>query len=45
MRDPHKDVEHGGGGHYTEIGPLNEEAVRSHDYGWNRAFDNLERTL
>ena len=45
MRDPHKDVEHGGGGHYIEIGLLNEEAVRSHDYGWNRAFDNLERTL
>ena len=21
MRDPHKDVEHGGGGHYTEIDP------------------------
>jgi uncharacterized protein YndB with AHSA1/START domain len=21
MRDPHKDVEHGGGGHYTEIEP------------------------
>jgi uncharacterized protein YndB with AHSA1/START domain len=84
MRDPHKDVEHGGGGHYVEIDPptrlaftwiwdgsttrqlieldfeeaggvttvrfthrglLNEDAIRSHDYGWNRAFDNLERTL
>jgi uncharacterized protein YndB with AHSA1/START domain len=84
MRDPHKDVEHGGGGHYIEIDPptrlaftwiwdggttrqlieldfeetdgittvrfthrglLDEEAVRSHEYGWNRAFDNLERTL
>jgi uncharacterized protein YndB with AHSA1/START domain len=84
MRDPHNDVEHGGGGHYTEIDPptrlaftwiwdggttrqlieldfeetdgittvhfthsglLDEEAMRSHDYGWNRAFDNLEHTL
>jgi uncharacterized protein YndB with AHSA1/START domain len=84
MRDPHKDVEHGGGGHYIEIDPptrlaftwiwdggttrqlieldfeetdgvttvrfthsglLNEEAVRSHNYGWNRAFDNLARTV
>jgi uncharacterized protein YndB with AHSA1/START domain len=84
MRDPHKDVEHGGGGHYTEIDPprrlaftwiwdggttrqlieldfeetdgittvrfthsglLDEAAVRSHEYGWNRCFDNLERTL
>jgi uncharacterized protein YndB with AHSA1/START domain len=84
MRDPHKDVEHGGGGRYTEIDPptrlaftwtwdgsstrqliqldfeeadgittvrfthsglLDEEAIRSHQYGWNRAFDNLERVL
>lgn len=84
MRDPHKDVEHGGSGRYTEIDPpkrlaftwtwdgsstrqlieldleetdgittvrfthtglLNEEAMRSHQYGWSRAFDNLERTL
>jgi uncharacterized protein YndB with AHSA1/START domain len=84
MRDPHKDVEYGGSGHYTEINPptrlaftwiwdggttrqlieldfaetdgmttvhfthsglLDEEALRSHEYGWNRAFDNLERTL
>ena len=84
MRDPHKDVEHGGGGHYTEIDPptrlaftwiwddnptrtlievefqetdgittvrfthsglWNEETVRSHRGGWNRCFDNLERTL
>jgi hypothetical protein len=22
-----------------------EEAVRSHEYGWSRIFDNLERTL
>jgi uncharacterized protein YndB with AHSA1/START domain len=84
MRDPHKDIEYGGRGHYTEIdrptrlaftwiwddgttrqlieldfeesdgvttvrfthsGLLNEEAMRSHEYGWNRCFDNLERTL
>lgn len=45
MRDPHTDVEHGGGGHYIEIRLLTEEAVRSHDYGWNRAFDNLGPTL
>ena len=86
MRDPHHDVEYGGGGHYTEIDPprrvaftwlwdddttrtrmlieidfeeaggattvrfthsglWNEEAVRSHEGGWNGAFDNLERTL
>ena len=84
MRDPVKDAEYGGGGHYTEIDPptrlaftwiwdggttrqlieldfeetdgvttvrfthrglLDEEAVRSHEHGWNRAFDNLERTL
>ena len=30
---------------FTHSGLLNEEAIRSHDYGWNRAFDNLERTL
>jgi uncharacterized protein YndB with AHSA1/START domain len=84
MRDPHKDVEYGGGGRYTEIDPPNrlaftwiwddeparmlieldlvetdgattvrfthsglwdEEAVRSHEGGWGRAFDNLERAL
>jgi uncharacterized protein YndB with AHSA1/START domain len=83
MRDPDKDVEHGGGGHYTEIDPptrlaftwtwdddearqtlieiefeeveqgatavrfthsglRDEESVRSHEGGWNNAFDNLE---
>ena len=84
MRDPAKDVEYGGGGHYTEIDPparlaftwtwdsegretlieldfeesdgvttvrfthsnlWDEEAVRSHEDGWGRAFDNLQRTL
>jgi uncharacterized protein YndB with AHSA1/START domain len=84
MRDPHTDLEYGGGGHYIEIEPpnrlaftwiwdgndtrqlieldfdetdgittvrfthsglWNEEAVRSHESGWNRCFDNLERTL
>ena len=84
MRDPHKDVEYGGGGRYTEIDPprrlaftwiwdgndtrqlieldfeendgvttvhfthsdlWDEEAVRSHEDGWSKAFDNLERTL
>jgi uncharacterized protein YndB with AHSA1/START domain len=82
MRDPDEDVEHGGGGHYTEIDPPNRlaftwtwdderepetlieiefeeadgattvrfthsglrdlESVRSHEGGWNNAFDNLE---
>jgi uncharacterized protein YndB with AHSA1/START domain len=84
MRDPHRDVEYGGGGVYTEIEPptrlaftwiwdgdttrqlieldfeetggittvrfahsslWDEEAVRSHDVGWGKAFDNLERAL
>ena len=84
MRDPHKDVEYGGGGTYTEIEPptrlaftwvwdgdtrrtlieldfeetdgittvhfthsglWDEEAVRSHEDGWGKVFDNLERTL
>jgi uncharacterized protein YndB with AHSA1/START domain len=84
MRDPNKDVEHGGGGTYTEIEPptrlaftwiwdgdtrrtlieldfqetdgittvsfthsglWDEEAVRSHEDGWRKLFDNLERTL
>ena len=83
MRDPHKDVEYGGGGRYTEIEPpdppglhldlgrqrhapadrdrlrgadgrttvrfthsglWDEEAVRSHESGWGKAFDNLKRT-
>ena len=30
---------------FTHSGLLNEEDIRSHEYGWNRAFDNLERTL
>jgi len=86
MRDPHKDAEHGGGGHYTEIDPpkrlaftwtwdnddegremlieldfeeaegattvrfthsglRDEESVRSHEGGWTRCFENLEREL
>ena len=84
MRDPHEDVEYGGGGQYTEVDPprrlaftwiwdgnstrqlieldfeeadsvttvrsthrdlWDEEAVRSHEGGWGRTFDNLERTL
>jgi uncharacterized protein YndB with AHSA1/START domain len=84
MRDPHKDVEYGATGRYTEIDPptrlaftwlwdggatrqlieldfeetagvttvrfthsnlLDEAALRSHEYGWNRAFDNLQRAL
>jgi len=82
--DPHRDVDYGGGGRFTEIdrptrlaftwiwddNPTrtlievefeeidgvtkvrfthsalwNEEAVRSHRGGWNRCFDNLQRTL
>jgi uncharacterized protein YndB with AHSA1/START domain len=30
---------------FTHIGLWDEEAVRSHDGGWNRAFDNLDRVL
>ena len=84
MRDPHKGIEYGGGGRYTEIEPprrlaftwlwddnptrqlieiefeetdgrttvrfthsglWDEDAVRSHEGGWGKAFDNLERTL
>ena len=84
MRDPHKDVEYGGGGSYTEIEPptrlaftwtwddddrgqlieidfeeadgattvsfthsglKDAEEVRSHEDGWGKVFDNLERTL
>jgi uncharacterized protein YndB with AHSA1/START domain len=84
MRDPDKDVDYGGGGHYTEIerptrlaftwiwdgdtrrtmieldfeetdgtttvrfthsGLWDEEAVRSHEDGWGKLFDKLERAL
>jgi uncharacterized protein YndB with AHSA1/START domain len=84
MRDPHKDIEIGGRGRYTEIEPptrlaftwiwdghtrrtlieldfeerdgattvrftqsdlWDEEAVRSHERGWGKFFDNLERAL
>ena len=31
--------------HFTHRGLWDEEAVRSHEDGWSRAFDNLERTL
>ncbi|MDX6582363.1 MAG: hypothetical protein QOI10_1547 [Solirubrobacterales bacterium] len=30
---------------FTHSHPWNEEAVRSHEDGWGRAFDNLERVL
>ena len=84
MRDPHRDVEIGGGGRYTEIEPptrlgftwtwdgnprqtlieidfeetdgvttvrfthselWDDEAVRSHQVGWGKFFDNLDHTL
>jgi uncharacterized protein YndB with AHSA1/START domain len=86
MRNPHEDVEYGGGGRYTEIDPprrlaftwiwdddpqrkrqlieldfeeasgmttvrftqrhlWDEDAVRSFEEGWTKAFDNLERTV
>jgi uncharacterized protein YndB with AHSA1/START domain len=85
MRNPHEDVEYGGGGHYTEIDPpkrlaftwiwdsdpkqhqlieidfeeiggativrfthrglWDEESVRSHEDGWGKCFDNLDRAL
>ena len=30
---------------FTHSGLWDEEAVRSHEQGWGKAFDNLERTL
>ena len=30
---------------FTHSGLWNEESVRSHQRGWGKAFDNLERTL
>ena len=30
---------------FTHSGLWSEEAVRSHEEGWSRCFDNLERTL
>jgi uncharacterized protein YndB with AHSA1/START domain len=30
---------------FTHNGLLDEEALRSHEGGWSRCFDNLERTL
>jgi len=84
MRDPHNDVEYGGGGTFVEIEPptrlaftwlwdgndtrmlieldleetdgvttvrfthsglWDEDAVRSHEEGWDNSFDNLDRVL
>src|SRR5829696_4419743 len=62
MRDPHKDIEYGGGTRqlieldfeevdgrttvrFTHSGLWNEAAVRSHEDGWGKAFDNLKRML
>jgi uncharacterized protein YndB with AHSA1/START domain len=39
MRDPHNDIEHGGGGHYTEIDPPTRLAFT---WTWD---DNPTRTL
>jgi uncharacterized protein YndB with AHSA1/START domain len=52
-RDPHESLieiefEESGGAttvHFTHSGLLDEETVRSHEGGWGRCFDNLERTL
>ena len=30
---------------FTHSGLLDEEAVRSHEHGWNGCFENLERAL
>ena len=30
---------------FTHSGLWDEDAVRSHEGGWGKAFDNLERTL
>ena len=38
MRDPHKDAEHGGGGHYTEIDPPNRLA-----FTWTWDNDDEDR--
>ena len=85
MRDPHKEVEYGGGGTYTEIDPptrlaftwiwdddktrqtlieldflesegtttvllthrnlADEESVRSHEDGWTKCLENLDRAI
>ncbi len=84
MHDPHDELDHGGGGHYTEVDRPNRlaftwiwdgedretlieidfeesagattvrfthsnlrdlESARSHERGWNRCFENLERAL
>lgn len=84
MRNPHEDVEYGGGGEYTEVEPptrlaftwtwdddssrqlieidfeesdggttvrftnsgfASEESRDSHEEGWSKAFDNLDRAL
>lgn len=52
-REPHESLieiefEETGGGtavRFTHSGLLDEEAVRSHEAGWNGCFENLERTL
>lgn len=31
--------------HFTHNGLLDEESLRSHEDGWGKCFDNLERTL
>jgi hypothetical protein len=30
---------------FTHSDLWNEDAVRSHEEGWSKAFDNLDRTL
>ena len=40
MRDPHKGVEHGGGGHYTEVDPPNRLAFT---WTWDRDAEDRDR--
>lgn len=42
MRDPHKDVEHGGGGHYTEIDPPNRLVFT---WTWDHDDDGRETLI
>jgi uncharacterized protein YndB with AHSA1/START domain len=42
MRDPHKDAEHGGGGHYTEIDPPNRLAFT---WTWDNDDDARETLI
>jgi uncharacterized protein YndB with AHSA1/START domain len=42
MRDPHKDAEHGGGGHYTEVDPPHRLAFT---WTWDNDDDDRETLI